>query len=97
MGKKWYQGNESSEFHANLYPFDCFFCLYAFEYHAFVWNEKCIFQSGYNFFMGVSRTYVQIREYDGAVVTYFHCRRIDLCASDIQNAVKNISTFILIQ
>lgn len=24
MEKKWYQGNASSEFHANLYPFDCF-------------------------------------------------------------------------
>lgn len=38
-----------------------------------------------------------------AVVAYFSKfftflrRRIDLCASDIQNAIKNISTFILIQ
>lgn len=30
MGKKWYQGNASSEFHANLYPFDCFFLFVCF-------------------------------------------------------------------
>lgn len=82
-----------------------FFCLCAFEYHAFVWNEKCIFQSGYNLCMGVSRTCVQIS------AVWWRCCRLfskfftfhrrfyswSMCIWHPENAIKNISTFILIQ
>lgn len=82
-----------------------FFCLCAFEYHAFVWNKKCISQSGYNLCMGVSRTCVQIsavgwrccRVFSKFFTFHRRFNSWSMCIWHPENAITNISAFILFQ
>lgn len=106
MGKKWNQGNASSEFHANLYPFDCFFLFVCFWIPCICLEWKMHFSKWVQFMHGcVELTCVQIS------AVWWRCCRLfskfftfhrrfyswSMCIWHPENAIKNISTFILIQ